>query len=609
MTRRWWQAVAWFVAALVAGQGAWAQSVESVLSPGPLIRGHAKVEGDCKSCHLRFDRAAQDALCVACHKETGRDLHDKTGFHGRNKPQACRACHTDHRGADAKIAEFDRKTFDHRLTDYVLHGKHEALECAKCHLAGKKFRDAPSDCLACHRKDDVHKASLGPKCADCHTEQSWKEARFDHSTSRFPLSGKHVDTKCAACHKTTNYKEAPMTCIGCHRKDDKHKARYGEKCELCHSAINWTGITFKHDTDTRYVLRGKHREIRCDACHTGVLYRDKTGTACIDCHRKDDKHNGTLGNDCVACHTERNWRETANKFDHDRSTFPLRGGHVKVECAKCHTSVRYKEAPSDCVACHRKDDKHVDTLGSACADCHTDRDWKATRFEHARTKFGLRLGHAVPPRQCSDCHRDLKSYRATATDCLSCHRKDDKHEGQLGTRCESCHGELRWKDTRFDHAKARFALTGAHVRVECGACHKTLRYRDAARDCFGCHAKDDKHKARFGEKCESCHNARVWKLWAFDHQRQTEYRLEAGHAKVACETCHVNPAPKGKAAAPLERQCLGCHRRDDVHDGAFGMRCDQCHLATQWKQVSNRPRLPAPSPQNPASAPAAGSTR
>ncbi len=609
MIRRCLLAAAWLLAALLATQNAWAQSVESVLSPGPLIRGHAKVEGDCKSCHVRFDRAAQDGLCIGCHKETGRDLREKAGFHGRNKPQACRTCHTDHRGADAKIAEFDRKTFDHRLTDYVLRGKHEGVECGKCHTTGHKYRDAPSDCLACHRKDDVHKASLGPKCADCHVEQSWKEARFDHSSSRFALTGKHLDTKCGACHKSANYKEAPMTCIGCHRKDDKHKARYGEKCESCHGTSNWTAITFKHDADTRFVLRGKHREVRCDSCHTGVLYRDKTGTTCIDCHRKDDKHNGTLGTDCVACHTERNWRETASKFDHDRSTFPLRGGHVKVECTSCHKSARYKEAPSECVACHRKDDKHEGTLGSACADCHTDRDWKATRFDHARTRFGLRLGHAVPPLKCNDCHRDLKSYRPLAMDCLSCHRKDDKHEGQLGARCDSCHGERSWKDTRFDHARARFALTGAHVRVECGSCHKTPRYRDAARDCLGCHAKDDKHKARFGERCESCHNSRAWTLWAFDHQRQTEYRLEAGHAKVACESCHMNPAPKGKPAAPLDRQCLSCHRRDDVHEGAFGSRCEQCHAATQWKQVSNRPRLPSSSPQTPASAPASGGPR
>ncbi len=580
----------WLLAALAAlvTVSASAQSLESALAPGPVIQGHAKAEAECSNCHVRFERAAQDRLCLVCHKEVGRDLRDKTGLHGRQKAQACRACHTDHRGRDMNIAPLDTKTFDHRGTDYVLKGKHAAVECKDCHAAGKKYREAASDCLACHLKDDKHKGTLGKACADCHTEQDWKEAKVDHAKTKFPLTGKHVDAKCEACHKSAVYKDAPSTCIACHRKEDKHKARYGEKCETCHTTRDWKGLSFHHDTDTKYPLRGKHREVKCDGCHTtGWVYRDKLASDCASCHRKDDKHKGTLGDDCVACHVERSWKE-AGKFDHDKSRFPLRGGHVKPECKACHTTPLYRETPSECVACHRKDDKHEGTLGKACADCHTDRDWKATRFDHARTKFPLRLGHASPPLKCEACHRDLRSYRPTPLDCIACHRKDDKHEGQLGTRCETCHGERNWRSVQFDHARARFALVGAHLKVECKACHTTLRYRDAARDCIGCHRKDDKHKAAFGTQCESCHNARDWRLWSFDHTRGTRYPLDSGHARVACAACHRAPAPAGKAAAPLSHNCLSCHRRDDVHEGAFGTRCEQCHTATRWKQVANR---------------------
>ena len=45
------------------------------------------------------------------------------------------------------------------------------------------------------------RARWAPKCADCHTENDWKEARLDHEKIRFPLEGKHVDTKCVDCHK------------------------------------------------------------------------------------------------------------------------------------------------------------------------------------------------------------------------------------------------------------------------------------------------------------------------------------------------------------------------------------------------------------------------
>jgi len=50
-----------------------------------------------------------------------------------------------------------------------------------------KHRAAPSDCVGCHRKDDKHKDTLGPKCENCHDARSWKEARFDHDKARFPF--------------------------------------------------------------------------------------------------------------------------------------------------------------------------------------------------------------------------------------------------------------------------------------------------------------------------------------------------------------------------------------------------------------------------------------
>ncbi len=574
-----------------------AQTLESVLRPGELVQGHAKWEEECTQCHVRFDRAAQDRLCMDCHKEVGQDVRERTGYHGRLKPQACRSCHTDHKGRAAHIVDLDRKTFDHAQTDYALKGKHAKVECDKCHEPKKKYWQAPSDCQACHRKDDVHKGSLGPKCADCHTVNDWKEARFDHEKTRFPLTGKHVDAECVDCHKKgADYKAAPRDCLGCHRKEDNgpkgHKGNYGEKCETCHGTKAWKPSTFNHDNDTKFDLLGKHRSVKCADCHTGHLYRDKVGSACIDCHKKDDDgvkgHKGALGRDCAACHTERGWKEKG-KFDHDKTRFPLLGKHVQTKCADCHKSTNYREAPRDCIGCHKKDDKHEATLGTKCESCHVERDWKTvTRFNHDDTKFKLRNAHAAKTVQCKACHADLKSYRNTPTDCYSCHKKDDKHEGQLGTRCESCHGDRDWKTTTFDHRNSRFPLVGRHVAVKCAECHKSPKYKDAPRDCFSCHKKDDTHKLKFGTACESCHNARAWGLWDYDHARRARYALDGAHAKVACEKCHSQPAPAGKAAAQVGTNCVSCHRRDDVHDGAFGPVCQQCHVTTDWKRVKTR---------------------
>ena len=203
-------------------------------------------------------------------------------------------------------------------------------------------------------------------------------------------------------------------------------------------------------------------------------------------------------------------------------------------------------------------------------------------------QFKLRNAHAEGKLKCNACHKDLRSYRLTPLDCYACHKKDDKHEGQQGKACEQCHSDASWKVGSFDHARTRYPLTGRHLMVTCKSCHITARYRDASRDCFGCHKKDDKHKLKFGERCESCHNTRAWPLWDYDHEKRANYKLDGAHRKAACEACHTREAPKGRDAAPLASTCVSCHRREDVHDGQFGVRCEQCHVVTDWKQISNR---------------------
>lgn len=570
-----------------------AQGVESILAPGQVIQRHAKLEDDCKQCHIKFDRKGQSGLCSACHKDVGADMKNKSGFHGSLKPQACNVCHTDHKGRDARIASFEKQKFDHTQTDFQLKGKHKPLVCEKCHDSTKKFRDAALDCASCHTKDDTHKGSLGKKCADCHTENSWKEARFDHSTTKFVLEGKHLQAKCADCHKSNQYKDTPRACVSCHKKEDDaskgHKGFFGEKCDSCHGVKAWKPSHFDHEQDTKYALRGKHATATCLACHKTPPYKTKSSQECYACHSKDDKHKDTLGRDCVSCHSEKSWKEPA-RFDHDKSSFPLLGKHSSVECKSCHKSTLFKEAAKDCIGCHKKDDKHASTLGDKCSECHAERDWKVAsgRFSHQKTRFTLRNAHAESKVKCTACHKDLKSYRKTPTECVGCHQKDDKHEGQVGKLCESCHNDSSWRVAKFDHGLTRFALTGRHITASCKSCHLNSRFKDAPKDCFSCHQKEDKHKQKLGARCESCHNARAWALWDFNHGKRTPYVLDGAHRKVACEACHKHVAPKGKDAAPLGSSCASCHSTEDVHDGQFGARCEQCHLTESWKKFQRR---------------------
>ncbi len=580
---------AWRMAVLMLVAGHWmfgaaamAQALESVLAPGKLAKAHAKLEGECEKCHVRFDRNAQDRLCMDCHKDVGQDLRTKAGLHGRQKPQACKTCHSDHKGVEAALVALDKPAFDHSATNFALRGGHAKVECEKCHLPGKGFRIAARDCVACHRKDDKHKGSLGPKCADCHTEKTWKEAKFDHDTTRFPLTGKHESVKCDDCHKEGRYKETPLACVACHKKDDKHKTRYGEKCETCHGTKDWKSVRFNHDTETRYPLVGKHRAAKCDSCHVGFLYRDKLSAKCFSCHEKDDKHKGTLGNDCGRCHIERNWKEKAG-FSHDKTDFPLLGKHATVQCKDCHLSTMFKEAPKTCIGCHKKDDRHKGSLGEACEKCHNERDWKKTSFDHAKTAFPLLGKHQKA--ECGACHKST-NYKEAPKDCYSCHKVDDKHEGTQGKACAQCHDEKAWKPApKFDHGLARFPLLGKHVQVECKMCHVGALFKNAKSDCFACHAKDDKHKKTLGTQCEQCHNARSWKVWDFDHDTRTKFVLDGKHKGVACSACHTRPSEGRVVTSSL---CVSCHQKNDVHEGSYGRQCQQCHVTESFKTIKSR---------------------
>lgn len=570
-------ALAW-VAAPALGQG-----LDALIMPGKVVEGHAKIEAQCESCHKRFDKAAQSRLCLDCHKDTAADVGGKRGFHGRSGEVAgkeCRACHTEHKGREARIAAFDTAKFDHGATDFALRGAHgkPGIECKSCHEAGKRWREAPAACVDCHRKDDTHKGGLGPKCADCHSERTWKEPAFDHDRTRFALAGKHAGAKCKSCHET-QYKDTPRDCLACHRKDDAHKGRYGAKCETCHDERNWENH-FAHDARTKFPLGGKHKAARCDACHKTALYREALPVRCAACHKADDVHKGSLGEACDKCHNDRGWK--SSNFDHDRDTkFALRGKHKSTKCDTCHRPGSKQKLETACVACHDKDDVHQDGLGGKCATCHDERSWTQSRFDHDRdTKYALRGKHREA--KCATCHAKNAYEQKAPTACIACHRKDDAHKGQLGDQCADCHAEKSWKEAPFDHSRSRFPLIGAHLKVTCQSCHRSPRFREAPRDCAGCHDKDDVHEERLGRGCETCHNTRAWPSWDYDHARRAKYPLEGAHRKAKCVACHVKPAGD-KVVAPTA--CYSCHRGDDVHAGAFGAQCERCHGADSWKAI------------------------
>jgi hypothetical protein len=407
------------LAAPTQAQSLW----ERLVIPGPLAEAHAKLQSKCANCHTSFSQGAQPELCLACHKDVNADIAANSGYHGRSaeaKALQCAHCHSDHEGRDFPLISFDKEVFDHGQTDYALDGVHATLPCESCHEPGKKYREAPLDCVGCHKADEPHKGALGTDCAKCHNSRAWTDTSpFDHSKTSFPLVGNHAKVACAACHQDQVYKGLPLTCIGCHRIQDVHQGRFGEKCETCHMVTRWTEVRFNHDTDTRFALTGAHKEAGCNDCHLPGVDHTKLSTDCVSCHRKDDAHAGQLGTACETCHDATDWRQDV-RFDHDLTTFPLIGLHVLVPCEGCHLDTTFNRIAETCISCHAKDDVHQKSLGEDCAGCHNPNGWAYWIFDHDRqTRFELTGQHAGLV--CVACHALGSDARQQDAKCDACH--------------------------------------------------------------------------------------------------------------------------------------------------------------------------------------------
>jgi len=502
-----------------------------------LLGSHAKEK--CNSCH-------KEAFQVDVELLKTRGKHLSQTFFGLSS--ACSACHLDeHRkqlGSQCQNChdEIDWKKatkFDHQKTEFAIGGSHQKVACEKCH---RKERDEASffvkykgyefqRCESCH--SDVHKGQFDQDCSSCHDEKSWaKVPRFNHDLTSYRLTGAHAKAMCSGCHKekkgTVQFKGLKVNkCQDCH--DDSHEGRLGADCGKCHDTSSWRKYNtaqFDH-AQTRYPLKGLHRQVSCDKCHQP---RKKTISydRCGSCHR--DVHMGELDHfgkgQCSTCHDENGFlpaRFTVK--DHNKSDFQLGGAHLATPCSSCHNktnsdkwpyfSQSFKFKTKHCSGCHKS--PHVDEtferllasqgdpafqedisrsnkdhlqlqkdLVGDCNGCHVDEAWSEISFNHTRqTKFELTGQHLKTP--CSKCHwedthGDTKSESLIFTplkmNCQSCHK--DPHLSQFqDKKCESCHVTTDWYAEKFDHSSARFKLDGAHSGIACNKCHQQMQIGEA----------------------------------------------------------------------------------------------------------------------------------
>lgn len=235
---------------------------------------------------LLDQRGVQQNQCVSCHE----DVHEqKLGTD-------CVSCHN-----EQSFKEYQGE-FDHNKTDYMLEGKHQDVDCAKCHTSDSYLDEIEfANCSSCH--DDFHDGIMleydkERDCAACHSEEGFDLSLYtidDHNNSVFKLEGAHLATPCIACHlksETWEFRNIGSSCVDCH--EDVHARQFEKnnmvKCSSCHSSNSWNITNFNHDS-TNFPLDGKHAEVDCSACHKEGLFNDQEviiykipSYQCSDCH-------------------------------------------------------------------------------------------------------------------------------------------------------------------------------------------------------------------------------------------------------------------------------------------------------------------------------------
>jgi hypothetical protein len=481
--------------------------------PGALLGGvtsHAALSGTCSSCHAYFwQKDTMADRCISCHRDIAADLQDPTTLHGaelqRDPHQTCRDCHPDHRGASASLIDLSKVNVSHDVFGYALTA-HQ-----------RQANGSPFTCNSCHTNDF---------------------SGFDQ-------------TICTSCHAQINADFMPI-----------HLQAFGGDCLACHDGIDSYGHNFDHNK-VAFQLSGKHTQLDCSACHGGdrsIADLKSTPQDCFSCHARDDVHQGGLGSDCETCHSSAGWLPAT--FDHAKTSFPLTGAHLTLKCSQCHTTPSFGALSSDCFSCHAADDAHKGEFGTGCGTCHTTEAWLPATFDHSNTSFPLTGAHL--DMQCIECH-STADFSALSGDCISCHAKDDAHNGEFGTGCDSCHTTDAWLPATFDHSKTNFPLTGAHVGLACSQCHASQVFTGINPACASCHSDPSFHAGLFvGMACDQCHNTSAWSQAAFNltHPNSCGEVTCINHERATCRDCH--PAELASAT------CLKCHDSNTPGDGEGG---------------------------------------
>jgi hypothetical protein len=328
-------------------------------------------------------------------------------------------------------------------------------------------------------------------------------------------------------------------------------------------------------------------------------------------------HGPSLAIPCENCHTAAGWRpiRAVPEFDHNKTKYPLRGMHEKVQCTQCHVKPVFTDVGKNCADCHA--DIHSRQMGSDCARCHTVQGWNLApqQVKEHQNRFPLFGAHAAV--ECEACHKSaaVGVFIGLSTECISCHLQDYRNTtnpnhvaAKFSPKCDQCHSFDSWLGAKFDHSTTGFLLTNGHANLPCASCHINNNYnlQIAPTDCgnAGCHlttwqqTNNPPHPKAgptfAAANCSNCHNTTGWNNVTFDHST-TGFLLTNGHANVPCVSCHISNN-YNLQIVPTDCGNAGCHltkwqqTTTPVHSTsgpAFQpSNCANCHTTVGWDAAS-----------------------
>ena len=319
-------------------------------------------------------------------------------------------------------------------------------------------------------------------------------------------------------------------------------------------------------------------------------------------------------------------------FNHDQTTFPLRGLHSNTACESCHINGVFKGTPNTCEGCHNrggastarlKPASHIPTV-TDCSSCHIAQSWLPARFSHS----GL-------TQSCATCHNGT-----TATG------KPANHIYTRGS-CDSCHQTSAWIPAFFAHDSSMVVCSDCHLRgsatkkpsnhqmtsQECSTCHRVsawtpatgFQHDSSTTDCLGCHRGVSKSPGSYSlavnfhllgtVQGSNCHTAGA-SGWPFKGvalhdanmtsctschtyaQAAVSYPTHANYG-VQCSNCHLTSTFAGAhfshtLANVAVHSCISCHATGQSGTPApsnhsvkiNGLFCDDCHRVTTWSGAS-----------------------